>query len=140
MFCPHCGTETPQGLNFCNRCGGGLTAMTASPSVETRPAISTGTAWAVGVTSRNANATSGFDGIVFSRAVPIGIRHWWPSKRCAGLAVRPARDGPLLFAAGQCRGRRLLGSGRVARRCSGMSENDSQPGDGRPRRSQRRLP
>lgn len=51
MFCPHCGTETPQGLNFCNRCGGGLTAMSVSPPAETRPAISTGTAWAVGVTT-----------------------------------------------------------------------------------------
>lgn len=52
MFCPHCGAETPQGLNYCNRCGGGLTAIPASPSTtEASHAISTGTAWAVGATT-----------------------------------------------------------------------------------------
>jgi hypothetical protein len=51
MFCPHCGAETTQGLNYCNRCGGGLTTMAVSPSMEAHPAISTGTAWAVGATT-----------------------------------------------------------------------------------------
>ena len=55
MYCPHCGTESAQGLNYCNRCGGSLNALaTNSPATdglqEVRPAITTGTAWAVGVT------------------------------------------------------------------------------------------
>lgn len=56
MYCPHCGTETPQGLNYCNRCGGNLNPVAANASLaaadpqETRPHIPAGTAWAVGVT------------------------------------------------------------------------------------------
>ena len=55
MYCPHCGAESTQGLNYCNRCGGSLNALAAnSPATdglqEVRPAITTGTAWAVGVT------------------------------------------------------------------------------------------
>jgi hypothetical protein len=56
MYCPHCGTETTPGLNYCNRCGGNLNPLattvhpaTADPQ-ETRPVISAGMAWAVGVT------------------------------------------------------------------------------------------
>lgn len=49
MFCQHCGTEANVELNYCKRCGGNLggvvTAMTAP---EGRPAITTGTACAVG--------------------------------------------------------------------------------------------
>jgi hypothetical protein len=50
MFCPNCGAESTQGLNYCNRCGGNLGVLTAGGTQEVRPAISTGTAWAVGVT------------------------------------------------------------------------------------------
>jgi hypothetical protein len=55
MYCPHCGTETTQGLNYCNRCGGNLNLLAANNSAavgpqETRPALSAGMAWAVGVT------------------------------------------------------------------------------------------
>jgi len=56
MYCPHCGTETAPGLNYCNRCGGNLNPLAATNHLattgqqETRPAISAGMAWAVGVT------------------------------------------------------------------------------------------
>ena len=50
MYCPHCGAESTQGLNYCNRCGGNLGALTTNDAQEARPAITTGTAWAVGVT------------------------------------------------------------------------------------------
>jgi hypothetical protein len=48
MFCPNCGTEATQGVNYCKRCGGSLNAL--SGVQDTRPVITTGTAWAVGVT------------------------------------------------------------------------------------------
>jgi hypothetical protein len=51
MYCPHCGTESTQGLNYCNRCGGNLGALATNAAQESRPAISTGTAWAVGLTT-----------------------------------------------------------------------------------------
>jgi hypothetical protein len=52
MYCPHCGTESTQGLNYCNRCGGNLGSLATSAAQEVvRPAISTGTAWAVGSTT-----------------------------------------------------------------------------------------
>jgi hypothetical protein len=51
MYCPHCGTETTQGLNYCNRCGGNLSLPAAVGAHESRPAISTGKVWAVGVTT-----------------------------------------------------------------------------------------
>jgi hypothetical protein len=56
MYCPHCGAETAQGLNYCNRCGGNLNPLATTNHLaaggqhETRPAVSAGMAWAVGVT------------------------------------------------------------------------------------------
>jgi hypothetical protein len=56
MYCPHCGAETAQGLNYCNRCGGNLSPLATTNQLaaggqqETRHAISPGMAWAVGVT------------------------------------------------------------------------------------------
>ena len=56
MFCSYCGTESTQGLNYCNRCGGNLSPLAAvnppaaNSHQEARPAISPGMAWAVGVT------------------------------------------------------------------------------------------
>ena len=56
MYCPHCGAESAPGLNYCNRCGGNLNPVAtinppaANSHQETRPAISPGMAWAVGVT------------------------------------------------------------------------------------------
>jgi hypothetical protein len=56
MYCPHCGAESAQGLNYCNRCGGNLNPLATinhlatNDSHEVRPVISSGMAWAVGVT------------------------------------------------------------------------------------------
>jgi hypothetical protein len=49
MFCPYCGTETTQGLNYCNRCGGNLAPLTQP---ESRTVIvAPGAAWAAGLTT-----------------------------------------------------------------------------------------
>ena len=50
MYCPNCGTESTQGLNYCNRCGNSLSAP-AQDAEKVRPAVSASTAWAVGVTT-----------------------------------------------------------------------------------------
>ena len=49
MYCPNCGTESTQGLNYCNRCGNSLSAP-AQDAEKVRPAVSASTAWAVGLT------------------------------------------------------------------------------------------
>lgn len=49
MNCPNCGAEATPGLNYCKRCGGGLNQL-MSP-LEVRPAVSIGTAWAIGLTT-----------------------------------------------------------------------------------------
>jgi hypothetical protein len=51
MFCSFCGTETTQGLNYCKRCGSSLAAPAQAELPVVRPAISAGTAWAVGLTT-----------------------------------------------------------------------------------------
>ena len=51
MFCPYCGTETTQGLNYCNRCGGNLAPLTQGPVQETRIIVAPGAAWAAGLTT-----------------------------------------------------------------------------------------
>jgi hypothetical protein len=51
MFCPYCATETTQGLNYCNRCGGNLAPLTQGPVQETRVIVASGAAWAAGLTT-----------------------------------------------------------------------------------------
>ena len=52
MFCPYCGTESTQGLNYCKRCGGNLAPLAQTPAQETRPAVvAPGAAWAAGLTT-----------------------------------------------------------------------------------------
>jgi hypothetical protein len=52
MFCPYCGTESTQGLNYCKRCGANLGAgLQAGAAQDARPAISNGTAWAAGIST-----------------------------------------------------------------------------------------
>lgn len=51
MFCPYCATETTQGLNYCNRCGGNLAPLTQAPVQETRIIVAPGAAWAAGLTT-----------------------------------------------------------------------------------------
>ena len=50
MFCPYCATETTQGLNYCNRCGGNLAPLT-QPAPESRTIVTGGAAWAAGLTT-----------------------------------------------------------------------------------------
>ena len=50
MFCPYCATETTQGLNYCNRCGGNLAPLTQVPQAS-RTIVAPGAAWAAGLTT-----------------------------------------------------------------------------------------
>jgi hypothetical protein len=50
MFCPYCGTETTQGLNYCNRCGGNLAPLTQLAQ-ESRVVVAPGSTWAAGLTT-----------------------------------------------------------------------------------------
>ncbi|HEX8338239.1 MAG TPA: hypothetical protein VF621_16090, partial [Pyrinomonadaceae bacterium] len=50
MFCPYCATETTQGLNYCNRCGGNLAPLT-QPVPESRTIVAGGAAWAAGLST-----------------------------------------------------------------------------------------
>ena len=71
MYCPVCGSESTQGLNYCKRCGTNLTATT-NP-IRATEAISsaklTGAAWAVALATV-AVALGGL-GIVFNSAVGL---------------------------------------------------------------------
>jgi hypothetical protein len=52
MFCPYCGTESTQGLNYCNRCGGNLAPLARDGARAARPAVaSASVAWAAGLTT-----------------------------------------------------------------------------------------
>jgi hypothetical protein len=52
MFCPYCGTESTQGLNYCKRCGGNLAPLAQGPAQETRPAVvAPGATWAAGLST-----------------------------------------------------------------------------------------
>jgi hypothetical protein len=53
MFCPYCGTESTQGLNYCKRCGGNLAPLAQTPAQDARPvvAVQPGIAWAAGLTT-----------------------------------------------------------------------------------------
>ena len=49
MYCQHCGAESTQGLNYCNRCGGQIGALTQAQPREVGHALRPGVAWAAGV-------------------------------------------------------------------------------------------
>jgi hypothetical protein len=51
MFCPYCATETTQGLNYCNRCGGNLAPLMQASAQESRIIVAPGAAWAAGLTT-----------------------------------------------------------------------------------------
>ena len=52
MFCPYCGTESTQGLNYCKRCGGNLAPLAQTGAQGTHPAVvAPGSAWAAGLTT-----------------------------------------------------------------------------------------
>ena len=69
MFCPYCGTESTQGLKYCNRCGGNLGALTGAQG--SRPAVQAGTAWAVGTTT----ALLGILGLGLTVALATELSH-----------------------------------------------------------------
>ena len=71
MFCPYCGTETTQGLNYCNRCGGNLAPLTQAPELRT-VVVSNGAAWAAGLTT-TAVIVIGL-GIIFPITSELAIR------------------------------------------------------------------
>ena len=48
MYCQHCGAESTQGLNYCNRCGGQIAALAQGPPREVGHALPTGTVRVVG--------------------------------------------------------------------------------------------
>ena len=48
MYCQHCGAESTQGLNYCNRCGGNLGALAQPAPREVGQTLPTGTVRAVG--------------------------------------------------------------------------------------------
>jgi hypothetical protein len=48
MYCQHCGAESTQGLNYCNRCGGNLGMLAQAPPREVAQILPTGTVRAVG--------------------------------------------------------------------------------------------
>ena len=51
MFCPYCGTESTQGLNYCKRCGSNLGALSQPGAQNARPQVSNGAAWAAGIST-----------------------------------------------------------------------------------------
>ena len=50
MYCQHCGAESTQGLNYCNRCGGNLGALVQTQPQEVAQSLPTGTVRTVGFT------------------------------------------------------------------------------------------
>ena len=72
MFCPYCGTESTQGLNYCKRCGGNLGAILQGGAQDSRPTISNGAAWAAGL-STTAVVTIGL-GIIFPITTELAAR------------------------------------------------------------------
>jgi hypothetical protein len=78
MYCPVCGAESTQGLNYCKRCGSNLAAPT-NPirSGETKPPVRVSAAapWAMALAT--VAVTLGGLGIVFSNALYL-VRPIYP--------------------------------------------------------------
>lgn len=64
MFCPICGAKTPQGLNYCKRCGANLAALPEDAAPPQAPPNITGAVWAIALAS--VAITLGGLGIVIS--------------------------------------------------------------------------
>jgi hypothetical protein len=84
MFCPYCGTETTQGLNYCNRCGGNLAPLTQPAAQESRTIVAPGAAWAAGLTTA-AVAVIGL-GLIFPITSELASRGVSP-KAFVGIAL-----------------------------------------------------
>ena len=78
MYCPACGAESTQGLNYCKRCGSNLAAPT-NPirSSESRPRVrgAAGAAWAMALAT--VGVTLGGLSIVFTSAFNL-VRPIYP--------------------------------------------------------------
>ena len=79
MFCPYCATETTQGLNYCNRCGGNLAPLTQLAQ-ESRVVVAPGSTWAAGLT------TMGLVVIGLGMIMPITVE----------LTLRGMAPGPII--------------------------------------------
>jgi len=77
MFCPFCGTESTQGLNYCKRCGANLGAVLQGGAQDVRPAVSNGMAWAAGL-STTLVVVLGI-GIIFLIMSDLAARHVHPT-------------------------------------------------------------
>ena len=77
MFCPYCGTESTQGLNYCKRCGSNLGALSQPGAQDVRPAVSNGAAWAAGI-STTAVVVIGL-GIIFPITTELTAKGMAPS-------------------------------------------------------------
>jgi hypothetical protein len=109
MFCPYCGTESTQGLNYCKRCGGNLSPLAQSPAQQTRPAaVAPGAAWAAGLTTMGL-VVIGL-GLIFPITTELAVRHLPPEAvvfiallvalTVFGCAVLLLRFWSLLFGVG----------------------------------------
>lgn len=78
MYCPVCGAESTQGLNYCKRCGSNLAAPTNPiKQSESRPRVraAAGAPWAMALAT--VAVTLGGLGIVFSNALYL-VRPTFP--------------------------------------------------------------
>ena len=111
MFCPYCASETTQGLNYCNRCGGNLAPLTQAPVQETRIVVAGSAAWAAGL-STSAVVIIGL-GILFPITSELTARHMAPTAvvsiallvalAVVGCAAMLLRFWSLLFGIGSAR-------------------------------------
>ena len=72
MFCPHCGTEQGRELNYCKRCGGHLNPLALAAAHEARPVLTTGMAWAVGLSTLGVVAIG--LGVLFAALSELAVR------------------------------------------------------------------
>ena len=122
MFCPYCGTESTQGLNYCKRCGANLGASLQAGAQEARPAVSNGQAWAAGI-STAAVVAIGL-GIIFPITTELTAKGMNPGAVAAialvialavvGCAAMLLRFWSLLLGVGRPAARRMLQPPAVA--------------------------
>jgi hypothetical protein len=85
MFCPYCGTESAQGLKYCNRCGGNLTPLAQAGAQAAHPApVSNSAAWAAGL-STTAVVIIGL-GIIFPIVTEL-TSHGMPATAVVAIAL-----------------------------------------------------
>src|SRR5262245_11214563 len=80
MYCPVCGAESTQGLNYCKRCGSGLTA----PAFPIEPSANTGKAMAGPLFLVALVAIAGFIAL-FSTVYNLGERQAFDPRVLIGI-------------------------------------------------------